>query len=582
MGAQPVHEWDIAASNPCPFCPKLRDCPHDLKPTTACLELWPLGRPESRSWHILEERDPDLKIALANAIVSDIAERWLAGERLTDDDYLSLRGLINEASTDEAASAYLIVTAEFLWARTYQQYCDAVDSYPLDCNRSDEYYVLSGIGVFGGIVCANDYMVRNDSCVQVPSHFERIVLEVHRVFLWAAAGKPSIRLPRNNSDFKLAVERHWLEVLTYGNGYYGFTVLPLIHIDDLVRYQQLGGGDDLVSWSISNWVIWSMTAFPSIVQTLIPDFGERAFGSRLRKMYEPLVQSYATKFVKRAELIDGKADAPKRSDVAGELRALLWHAIKEYDFNYGKPDAMLSSVGAVGPESSPRWREDLDRRFREFDLPFSARDVAHVGFPRYVVGKFDEHLRESYRWHDPEFGEADKQSGAIVEGSGEAAEVFEEETNRTRRKSNAGTGVRVAHEKGGVKYLYIKQMAYVCGPEITEDQLRNWDQRGHLETLRMRDVDPGAPSTIADRRIYPYTNEMIQRIHELAERKEMLQADPTEGVLSRKEAAARLGITTRTLDNWRRDGKVEEYEMEHRVFIAEDEVERLLAQQEQT
>lgn len=573
-----MHEWDIAASNPCPFCSGLRDCQHDLKPTTRCLDLWPLGRPDSRTWHTLHENDPKLRIALSSDIVSEMAERWLSGERLNDEDYLSLRGLMNHACTDEAASAYSIIMLEFLWTRTYQQYCDAVDFYPLDPARSTEYFVLSALGVLGGVVCANDYMVRGDSSVNVPSHFERIVLEVHRVFLSAAAGMHFIKLPRGRSDFKLAVERHWLEVLTYGNGYHGFTVVPRIRIEDLVRYQLLRECDHLVSWSISNWVIWSMTAYPSLVQTLYPNFGEVAFGSRLRKMYEPLVRSYATKFVKRAKLIDGRKDAPKRADVEGELRALLWHAIKEYDFNYGKPDAMLSSIGAIGPESSPRWREDLDQRFREFGLPFSARDVTHVGFPRYVVGKFKEHLRESYPWHNPEFGEADKQPGAQVEGSGEVAEVFAEETRKTGRKSDIGPDIPVALTAGGVQYLYIKQMAMACG--VTVDQLRNWDRRGHLETSRMRDIDPGAPETIADRRVYPDTEEMLSQIRELADRKDMLQADPQEGVLSRQEAADRLGISTRTLDNWRKLGKIEAAEIDHRVFIPEDEVERVLAERQ--
>jgi len=290
-----MHEWDLAASNPCPFCPKLRDCPHGLTPTTTCLDLWPLGRPDSRSWHTFEEGDPNLRIALANTVVSKMADRWLSGGQLTDDEYLSLRGLVNEAGTDEAAAAFLLVLNEFLWTRGYQQYCDAIEFYEVDRDRTTVYYVLNGLGLLGGIVCANDYMVRNDTSVRVPSHFERVALEVHRVFLWAMAHRSFLKLPRDRTAFRAAVERNWLEVLKYGNGYHGFTVYPRIHIEDLVRYQLLGGGDDLVSWSISNWVIWSMTAYPSIVQTLCPDFGAKAFGARLRKMYEPLVKSYASR-----------------------------------------------------------------------------------------------------------------------------------------------------------------------------------------------------------------------------------------------------------------------------------------------
>ncbi|NLO04753.1 MAG: tyrosine-type recombinase/integrase [candidate division WS1 bacterium] len=125
------------------------------------------ARPDSRTWHTLDENDPKLRIALSSDIVSEMAERWLSGERLSDEDYLSLRGLMNHACTDEAASAYSIIMLEFLWTRTYQQYCDAVDFYPLDPARSTEYFVLSALGVLGGVVCANDYMVRGDSSVNV-------------------------------------------------------------------------------------------------------------------------------------------------------------------------------------------------------------------------------------------------------------------------------------------------------------------------------------------------------------------------------------------------------------------------------
>ncbi len=573
-------EWDVAAGNPCPLCACLEECPNVGEPGDACLERWPLGKPQHRS---LGNADPRQKswttIALQNADVKRIVKRWSDDKQVADEDYLTLRSLINGAATDHAAEAYWHIMGEFLMPKAEQYFLDAVSYY--DLNPLDTTVKVAFANALrGGVIVANEFMVEGDTSVPVPSHFERVVFEVVKVALFAVAGMPFLDLPRQRRAFKNAVEEEWRRVLAYGNGYHGFTVHPRVHIEDMVRYQKLDGSDDLVSWSISNWIVWSMTAFPSLVQTVAPDFGEKALGDRLVDMYEPLVQSYAGKLMHRAKVTEGGDAVPRRSDAVGALRALLRDAIDSYDFNYNKPEEMLSSVGIVGPASSPEWREDFDDRFKRLGLPFTARDLVHVGFPRYVVGKFDEHLRECYPWHDKPFGDTEGSSGAMVQGDGEVPETFREETATTRRRSDVGPGVEVAATMEGINYLYIQQMAFVCGPEITVDQLRNWDRRGHLETLRMRDIDPGAPDTIAHRRIYPYTNEMVEQIRELAERKEMLQANPKEGMLSRKNAADRLDITTRTLDKWRQEGKIEAVEIEHRVLIPEDEVERLLAERE--
>lgn len=68
------------------------------------------------------------------------------------------------------------------------------------------------------------------------------------------------------------------------------------------------------------------------------------------------------------------------------------------------------------------------------------------------------------------------------------------------------------------------------------------------------------------------------RAAESDERKEMLQANPKRDLLSRKEAAKRLDISTRALHNWRRDKKIEAVELEHRVLIPASEVGRILAE----
>ncbi len=419
-----------------------------------------------------------------------------------------------------------------------------------------------------------------DTSVPVPSHFERIVFEGFKTFLFALARMPFLKLPRDDDDaLKQGVEEEWRRVLRYGNGFHGFTVYPRIRIEDLVRYQQLGGGDDLVSWSISNWVIWSMTAFPHPAQTRAPRFGERVFGDRLVRMYEPLVQSYATKIRRRLRGSEKDQPLPPKREVAIALRALLRKLIDEYDFMHGKPkDAVLSSVGAIGSESSAGWRDELEGRFAEFGLPFRAQDVVHVGFARYVVTKFQEHLREHYLWYEPDFapGLWPAPDFADEEAGDEAAEVSAEEQQRGSAEEEWSRGVPVAYDRDGIDYLYVQQMAFVC--HVTQEQLRNWDKRGYLPALRLRDVNPAASGPAADWRVYPNTEAMRAEIEALRDHKQALQAESCEGALSRKEAADLLDISERRLDQMRGAGEIAAVKEGHRVFIPEAEIERILAE----
>lgn len=87
-----MHEWDVAASNPCPFCPALRRCPHDRTPNGVCLELWPLSRPRERALVAETVEEARCKrIALADPQTRRIVAAWCRGERVSDDDYLILR-----------------------------------------------------------------------------------------------------------------------------------------------------------------------------------------------------------------------------------------------------------------------------------------------------------------------------------------------------------------------------------------------------------------------------------------------------------------------------------------------------------
>jgi len=579
-----------------------------MNPTDECLELWPLARPSQRELNANSPAEKEShRIALANSAVADMVGRWRDGQQLSDEDYLTMRGLINDAATDRAAGAYMRVMGVFLGRGIWQHYSDAIAYYGINdpaeqarCERQ------GGRALFGAIVIANEFMVQNDTSVRVPSHFERIALESIKYILWRLTGQQLLELPKDDDyKFKAAVEREWRKVLRYGNGFYGFTVIPKVSIMDMVRYQQLHGGDDLVSWSISNWVLWTYTAFPVVIEAVAPGFNEKAFKARLEAMYEPLVQACAIEMLRRARATRTQwTDVPAKEDVIGEFRALLSSAVDDYDFTYGKPKAQASTVGAIGLASSPEIRDQLDRQLAKAGAPISSREMAHVGFARYISAKFENHLRQSYAFYggDVEYSETETDAGDLTDSDeegaevlgygedavyprteaggndltdshGEAAEVFAEESARTGRMSDVGLEVKVAFEKDGVEYLYRRQMALAC--RVTEEQLRYWHRQDYLPTPRVRDIDPGAPRTIANRRVYPWTDDMREQIRELAERQEALKANPTEGLLSLEIAAKRLNKEPRTLHNWRSEGKIEEVRHGNRVFIPEEEVERL-------
>ena len=566
-------ELDLAAANPCPFCNHMFECPHSMQPRDACLEFWPLSAPEKRAlrmeapWHHDARR-----VALSRPEVRKVVERWEAGQQVTDDEYLMLREGLNRAAEKEA-DVYWYVLNQLLRPHIKRLLLDAVPYYRTPVNIG--WLVPRAFTALrGAIVVANEGMVRGDTSVRVPSHFERIVLECIKYFLFGLTGQHLAELPREEEAFKAAVEREWRAVLRYGNGFYGFTVIPRVGILDMVRYQQLGGGDDLVSWSMGNWVLWTMTAFPVPVQLVVPRFREKALKDRLKAMYEPLVHSFAWRLRKRAKAVLGSwRDVPEHEGLVGELRALLDTLIEKYYFMYGKPDAQLSSVGAIGWASSPELRERLDRQLREAGLPLSSRDVVHVGFARYAVGKFGEHLRECYPLDEAESEDAEQAVGTLGEAHDEGGEVFMADSARTRKKSDVSEGVPVALERKGTKYLYLRQMAWAFG--LQTERLRTWIRRGYLPDLRVRDIDPSAGARLLNRRVLPWTNQMTATIERLKLEKDAARAKSAEGLYSLEEAAADLGMTVRTLYNWRERGCLKTTQLGQRVFVAGEDLERL-------
>jgi len=84
---------------------------------------------------------------------------------------------------------------------------DAIDYYEItDPGVVGAAAVAEAACFVGAIITASEYMVKDDLAVPVPSHFERVVCEAQKTFLFALAGIPFRKLPRGNFAFKAAVE----------------------------------------------------------------------------------------------------------------------------------------------------------------------------------------------------------------------------------------------------------------------------------------------------------------------------------------------------------------------------------------
>lgn len=134
----------------------------------------------------------------------------------------------------------------------------------------------------------------------------------------------------------------------------------------------------------------------------------------------------------------------------------------------------------------------------------------------------------------------------------------------------------VAYTVDGVQYVYIDEIA--GDAYVSSDQLRRWDDEGTLKALRVRDLLPLTKSRAeAERRIYPYTTEMIETIQALARRKEHRVGHLPEGEYNRAQAAVALGLSYRTLQRWEDRRKAKPISRDGAPIYTREEIRRLAA-----
>lgn len=558
-------------TSPCPLCRYVFNCPFDEHYRQECIDFWPLSRAKHR---VLEANDPVSERlrerALAIAWVADIIDVWLGGGQVTDAQYLRLRREASREDSDDVA-VHTYVLSQFLGAGVRRHTLDAASYYRLGPDFRSGFRSVFLKAMEGALTVVRDDMVEKDAGVPVVSHFERLFYDCYRFIFHAFSGAKELVLPHADNDFMNAIEDEWARALSFGNGYFGLTVVPLVSILDMVRYQQLGGRNRVISRSMVEQVILLMDTFPLPVQHVLPKFRDVALKERLLAMFHPLLGACATKAGRRLEYAGEELARVAYPRLFEEFRAVLAAAADRYSFMHGKAGTPEDAVGMLGFSASPQLRQDVAEICAEWGLDVDIAGLTHVNASYYLSECVVDHLREHYpvtrrravSLDQPVNDDEDTTLADLVAASegADSAPVLE---------------VTIAHTVAGVQYLYRDEIAGVAC--VSPDQLRRWDEEGTLKALRVRDLLPNTRSKIeAERRIYPYTNEMIETIRALARRKEHRVGHLPEGEYNRAQAAAVLPVTYRTLQRWEERGKAKPIWRDGAPIYTLEEIRRLAA-----
>lgn len=571
---QPYRSGWAGLPTPCPLCHRVFDCPFDEQYRRECLDFWPLGRVPRRQLEAAPGEEHFRTEALSIPWVRPILEKWQAGGQVTDEEYLRLRAAAFRLGTQKVESVYLYVLRQLLRVGLTRHTEDAIFYYGLQ-PRLPAWGSLSAIvpsAVDIALFIARDELVDLDASAPVISHFERVVYEVFRILFYAFIGVRSLTMPEDNEAFLDRFETEWARAMSYGNGYYGLTVIPLLSIEDMVRYQQLGGRRRAVSRSMVEYLIVQMDVFPLVVQLVAPRFREVALKKRLVAMFDPLAGSCASDAEWRLKYA-GEEETPSEPQLLKEeMSAVVSAAIDEYRFMHGKGGGVPDAVGMLGINASYDLRRWIELVLGELGLPIEVSQLVHVNAARYIGARLRAHLREYYPVRkmstvslNQPVTEDGSTLGDLVADSGEDA-----------ADKSATHHVSVAYTVEGVQYLYIEAMAGHV--HVSEDRLRHWDQEGTLKALRVRDILPDIGGKIeANRRVYPYTRKMVETIKALASRKKQRASHLKEGEFTRAEAAAFLHVSYRTLQRMEDRGEARPIRPDGKPIYTQEEIHHLAA-----
>lgn len=568
---------------PCPYCALSGECPYAGKPTDWCKANWPARRAERRVFEVAEFDNQSMRARGQhdNAIREAIAV-WESGGQISDTLYLELRRRWLAAPAKlKPVYAWCLVSPIF--DRMRAQVKAAVGYYHLPTPLGEDFVPRATLALEAALNVVNEEVVAAADGAPCRSHFERLVLDTFRWTLWSAYGGPMVQLPEEPVPFREAFELEWTRAMEFRNAQFGFLIVPMIMVPDAVRYQQLLGCDKEVSRTVCEWLAVQMNTFPNFVQHLAPKFRDVALKRHLLAMYEPMIQSAAWRAAKRARYAEGQAAEADKERIAVELRAVLAHAMDEYDLMTGKGPEVEEAVGCLGLSARPEMREQLREGLARLGFETTQlRDITPVGVTLFLERRMADHLREHYPTV-PRDSAAQFSLDAIEEGGDRAGTGGEEAQGAASHvvpvsskawASWVQTTANVACEVDGTQYVYVDEMARLSG--VSTSQLREWDRCGELPAQRLGDVDPArAGKTGRKRRVYPLTRDTYERIHQVRKARAARGGALGEGEFSRQTVANVLEVSKSTLKRWEREKTAHPQRRDGRVIYTSDEVKRL-------
>ncbi len=428
-------------------------------------------------------------------------------------------------------------------------------------------------------------------CEPIGLDWQDFLLEIVRLGLWAALVRSYLPLEHLEDDarFRSQFEQEWRRLLDYRGLLFNFRVVPLLSPQALARYQALPRGDGSLRNMIASYVVHQATAYPHLPNDLWPDLHAVLYKRQLRRLFTPLVQSQARLAL---QSLGGAVADKKRlkADVTGHM----WRAYDEavdrfrFDFPYkGKPSP-LGKQGILGLAESEDERQRFDAFLEQQGVPLESTDLTHVLFTRYLERRLTawrlsaypppsresraEPLMTSLDAPPPQHEEGrtlgdtlgDTLSSGLdqdYQDDEDASDDLSSPLLPSTSSSWVRTNSAVLQEPpdavgpSGEKYYLIEKTARRLGAGVS--QLRHIERNGGYTSLRARDVPgPLEPPLPPATRLYPATEETDQALRIALDRSRTHAGRLRGQELTRKQAAAVLGVPQSRLRSWERGGRL--------------------------
>lgn len=291
----------------------------------------------------------------------------------------------------------------------------------------------------------------------------------------------------DDASFRRVFEKCWPELMQFRGVKFDFRVVPTLSPQDFVRYQKLPRGDKDIRAMISSYIVHQATAYPHLLEPVVPDLIRRVYRERIREMYTLLVQ----KVVKRVLAGLGVTRAEAKRLKAGVTRQ-AWEAydeaVREFRFHvpYSGRPSPWGLLGILGLAESEQERESFDAFLRsemaiQLGLANSGEDLRSTDFTPIVFAHYlNERLASWWRRaYPPTPREAPTESldrPAYRDSEGPAlgetiagASGWQADANVIVREEPAVVG------PDGTPYLTIEQVSRQQG--VTFKQLRYLETR---------------------------------------------------------------------------------------------------------